>query len=287
MQRIDLMEAIAHRPFFKTPKKRYGLMATLLLSNAFWIVVVTILTLSVLTLTKTGAYLTMKWSEQNTKLNELQAEEAKAIADRDAKISRLLASQTSSSADVLQMARSIQKVYNTANNSTQAIFLDQALPEALRIQITEGIPASAVLAQAILESQYGTSELSRQYHNYHGIKAFSNWTGPRASSMPTVENGTTQIIADFRAYASFSDGFDGYAQYLKESDRYSSAFSQKTGLGFVEEVIHDGYCPDPHYLGYIRTIIDRHNLTILDDIYAAQVAKASANAAVPHPNPSS
>jgi flagellum-specific peptidoglycan hydrolase FlgJ len=284
MQRIDLMEAIAHRPFYKEPKKRYGLMATLLLSNAFWIVIVTILFVTVFTLTKTGSYLTAQWIEQNAKLSQLQAEEAKAIADRDAQISSLLKSVTASNSDILQMARSIQKVYNTANNSSQMRFLDEALPEALRIQIKEGIPASAVLAQAIYESSYGNSQLAREYHNYHGIKAFSNWTGPRASSMPTLEYGTTPIVADFRAYSSMAEGFDGYAQFLKSSDRYSSAFDQKTGMGFVQEVVKDGYCPDPHYLGSIKEIIERHNLTVLDEIYSAQVTKASVPQAHPGSN---
>lgn len=275
MQRIDLMEAIAQRPFFKEPKKRYGLVTTLMLSNVFWLICASILFTLVLSLTEAGSFLTSKFLEQTTRIAQLEAAKAAALAERDAKISRLLAYHTSSTTEMMQLARSVQKVYNTANNSSQSKFLDQALPEALRIQVTEGIPASAVLAQAIYESSYGTSRLSRDYHNYHGIKAFSGWSGPRATNMPTLEYGTTPIIADFRAYADLSKGFNGYAEFLKASDRYNAAFSQRTGVGFVQAVVRAGYCPDPSYMNSIRQIIARHNLEVLDEIYAAQIVRSN------------
>ena len=177
------------------------------------------------------------------------------------------------------MARAINVVFSSASNSSEEKFFQEALPEALRIQITEGIPASAVMAQSIYESGYGRSSLAKS-HNYFGMKAFNDWTGARAKDMPTLDDGTIATIADFRAYPSLSEGFDGYVAFLKAKGRYDSAFSKRTGIEFIDTILKAGYCGDPKYRDSIRQIIARHHLEKLDEIYAAQVAKgASSNMA--------
>lgn len=276
MKSINLTQAIARRPFFEDKPKRVGLFATLVLSNAFWIAVSVTLLLTVISMSQVGKSIASTYWEQHQRMAEIEAAKAQAIAERDEKIANLLRFQNSSTSDILTMAKALNSVFETASNSAQERFLEQALPEALRIQITEGIPASAVVAQAIYESHYGQSSLATKGNNFFGIKAFSNWNGPRQKNVPTLDDGSIPTIADFRAYATVADGFSGYAAFLKETGRYDNAFNKKTGLEFIGTVLRDGYCGDPTYLSSIRQIISRHNLDKLDAIFAAQVAKATA-----------
>jgi flagellum-specific peptidoglycan hydrolase FlgJ len=275
MKSINLTRAIARRPFFEDKPKRLGLFATLLVSNVFWIAVSGTLLLTVVSMSKIGKSITATIWEQHQRMAEIETAKAQAIAERDEKIANLLRFQNSSTSDILTMAKALNSVFETATSAAQERFLEEALPEALRIQITEGIPASAVMAQAIYESHYGQSSLATKGNNYFGIKAFDNWHGPRQRNVPTLDDGSIPTIADFRAYSTLADGFNGYASFLRESGRYDNAFNKKTGLEFISAVLRDGYCGDPSYVSSIRQIISRHNLDKLDVIYASQVAKAT------------
>ena len=68
---------------------------------------------------------------------------------------------------------------------------------------------SPVIAQAVLESGWGESRLSSQYHNYFGLKCGTRWTG-RSVNMRTQEEyreGTLTSIRDnFRVFDSMEEG---------------------------------------------------------------------------------
>lgn len=280
MQSIDLMEVIARRPFYKDrPRKKVTLWTTLVVSNVFWCVLSGALLVAVFSLSRVGTLVLNKFVEQRTRIEEVETAKAEAIAERDSKIANLLRFQSSSTADILSMARALNVVFNSTTNGAQEKFFEQALPEALRIQITDGIPASAVMAQAIYESRYGQSPMARDGHNYFGMKAFDNWKGLRTRNVATLDDGYIPMIADFRAYDTVAHGFDGYVDFLRASGRYDNAFTKRTGVEFIGAVIRAGYCGDPHYLNDIRGIIERHHLEKLDEIYASQVAKAVASVA--------
>ncbi len=275
MKSINLTHAIARRPFFEDKPKRVGLFATLVLSNAFWIAVSCTLLVTVISMSKIGKSITATLWEQHQRMAEIEAAKAQAIAERDEKIAYLLRFQNSSTSDILTMAKALNAVFETARNSEEERFLEQALPEALRIQITEGIPASAIMAQAILESHYGQSSLAKNGNNFFGLKAFDTWKGARMRNVPTLDDGSIPTIADFRSYPNLSEGFNGYASFLRETGRYDNAFNKKTGVEFISTVLRDGYCGDPHYVEMVREIISRNNLDRLDAIFATQVAKAA------------
>jgi flagellar protein FlgJ len=214
---------------------------------------------------------------EHLELNQFKTLSAKELADRDMKIARLVSYQTSSPTDLLGLAKKISAVLDSAPDRHREFF-EKALPEAMHIQITYGIPASAVLAQAIYESGYGRSMLAMQYHNYFGIKAFNTWDGMRAKAMPTKDLGVA-TTADFRAYKTMRDGFIGYAEFLKETGRYDNAFHTQSGLEFIQKILADGYCPDESYLDNIRRIMERHKLMELDRILenTTSVAMKQAN----------
>jgi peptidoglycan hydrolase-like protein with peptidoglycan-binding domain len=87
-----------------------------------------------------------------------------------------------------------------------------------------GILPSLTIAQAILESGWGSSQLSIRAKNLFGIKAFSNWRGDKIT-LPATEwyGDKKQVInADFRAYDSLNESIEDHNKLLA-SERYKPA----------------------------------------------------------------
>jgi flagellum-specific peptidoglycan hydrolase FlgJ len=165
--------------------------------------------------------------------------------------------------DVYALRKSLQGVVESARNAQEQQFFNLLLPEALRLMHKESVPASASIAMAIYESNYGRSGLAKIHHNYFGIKAFRDWKGARAKNMLTVDSGVC-TRADFRRYATIGESTENYASFLKGKAHYRRAFTAPNGVEFVRMVLKGGYCPDRDYLSNIKTIMERHQLLHLD-----------------------
>lgn len=186
----------------------------------------------------------------------------KQIDQLMADISRLHDVNFYSTKQTLEIASQIQKVVGSSSGVKRE-FLSEMVPEALRLQITHSIPASATIAMAVYESDYGRSDLAQKYHNYFGIKALSHdWTG-EVANMPTRDRGVRRI-QPFRVYSDLRTGVMGYGDFLSKTGRYHNAFQHSKGRDFVVAVLKAGYCPDQNYLSSIEAIIDRHKLFGLD-----------------------
>jgi len=229
-----------------------------------WIGMVVFLWTGLWSSSKLGVALTDFYLKERNRWAEVTEVQQEAIEERNLEIARMVSFQTSSPGDVVRLAETVSSVLNTSSGYTRD-YLEKALPEAIRLQVQTGVPASAILSMSIYESGYGRSALARDYNNFFGIKAFSSWKGPRAKNMPTVDSGV-KTRADFRAYPSVYDGFIGYTSFLRETGRYSKAFHTDTGEDFVKAVLRAGYCPDGDYLGNIKKIMARHHLDQLDHI---------------------
>jgi len=257
-----LTQAVAKKTFHKKTPFRLGLFGTLVVSNMLWLVLFAVAVFSLIGVTRFSAALSKSYLEEKWEALQDRLAQRRELEERDLQIARLIASQNSATTDVLGLATRISKILESANGR-QRRFLEAAIPEAMMIQTTTQIPASAVIAMAIFESGYGNSILAKEYHNFFGMKAFDSWTGPRALNMPTRDNGM-ETTADFRAYPSLAAGFQGYSDFLLANDRYHRHVGEKSGVKFVSKILSAGYCPDPHYLSHIQAIINKHGLDRLD-----------------------
>ncbi|MFZ5805691.1 MAG: glycoside hydrolase family 73 protein [Verrucomicrobiota bacterium] len=260
---VNLTDVYWKKGFYKQPTKRIGLVGTLVLSNILWIVLFVIVVSILMGMSRMTSGMAKSYIQKEWELSRIKQLTARELADRDEKIERLMAFQSTSPKNILTLARNVSDVLDSAPVYHRDFF-EKALPEAMLVQITYGIPASAVMAMSIYESAYGKSSLSENYHNYFGIKAFDDWKGARAVSMPTKDSGVA-TTADFRAYRSLREGFLGYAQFIKDSDRYQRAFRAKNGVQFVSALLRSGYCPDSSYLDNIEQLMERHHLLELDE----------------------
>ena len=129
-----------------------------------------------------------------------------------------------------------------------------------------GIPASFTIAEAALESGWGSSQLALQAMNLFGVKADASWAGPTVS-MQTREyiNGETVTVpATWRAYTGWQGCMDDHATVLHANERYAAAFQCTDGIAFARAIAAAGYATDPDYADKLASIINAHNLVQYD-----------------------
>jgi len=135
-----------------------------------------------------------------------------------------------------------------------------------------GLFPSVMLAQGILESRSGESELAKKYHNHFGIKADKSWTGKKVNfKTREVISGQSQVIGDyFRVYKNDKEGFKDRVKFLLENPRYRKAgvFSARTPIEQIEKLKLGGYATDPLYVGKLSSVFRKQNLSVVDFIKA-------------------
>ncbi|HEX8435679.1 glucosaminidase domain-containing protein [Archangium sp.] len=144
-------------------------------------------------------------------------------------------------------------------------FVDSVSADAVDSQRATGVPASVTLAQAILESNWGKSGLSKKYHNYFGIKGKGS-AGTAVMSTGEHFNGKDVVIKDgFRAYRSATESFVDHGRFFIENKRYAEAMRNKDDAErFAQEIHKAGYATDPDYSQKLISLIRKYKLVAFD-----------------------
>ena len=129
-----------------------------------------------------------------------------------------------------------------------------------------GILASLTIAQAILESGWGTSELATKANALFGIKADSRWNGKTYSKVSTEWNGfaTIPVAASFRAYNSWEHSVDDHSSFLVAGGRYAKVINEKNYKKACTEIHKAGYATAPDYADRLIQLIETYGLTAYD-----------------------
>ena len=131
--------------------------------------------------------------------------------------------------------------------------------------------ASPIIAQACIESAFGTSSLGYKYHNYFGMKCGSSWKG-KSVNLATKEEYTpgtlTSIKANFRVYDSMAEGVEGYFVFIS-SKRYSNLKEATTPKEYLEKIKADGYATSTTYVNTNMSCINKYDLTKYDNLNTA------------------
>ena len=152
-------------------------------------------------------------------------------------------------------------------NATQKNFLTMIVPLIQKYAPVYGIKVySPIIAQAILESAWGTSNLSELYFNYFGMKCGSKWTG-KSVNLETQEEyqpGTKTTIRDnFRVYDSVDAGVQGYFEFI-QLDRYQNLKGITDPKTYLETIKEDGYATASSYVKECMDVIETYSLTQYD-----------------------
>lgn len=115
-----------------------------------------------------------------------------------------------------------------AQNSDYLDYIGQYKKIAIREMNRAGIPASIKLAQALLESNAGKSELARRANNHFGIKCGPDWSGKTFNKEDDDYNEFGDLVKScFRKYKSAEDSYIAHSEFLrdpKKANRYGFLF---------------------------------------------------------------
>ena len=131
------------------------------------------------------------------------------------------------------------------------------------IAITEmnkyGIPASITLAQALLESGTGNSDLAKYANNHFGIKCTSDWKGKGYYKDDDAKDEC------FRVYSNPDESFKDHSQFLKRK-RYAPLFEldKNDYEGWAIGLKNAGYATNPKYPQLLIGLIEKYNLDQYD-----------------------
>lgn len=148
-------------------------------------------------------------------------------------------------------------------------------------QKKSGILASVSLAQFILESGYGKSELAINANNTFGMKKVlsgNNWKGSvwdgssiytKQTQEQNPDGSMITITADFRKYGCVEDSIADHSAYLNgamngSKKRYEGLAGEKDYRKAAQIIKDGGYATSLTYVEKLCDIIQRWNLTRFD-----------------------
>lgn len=141
-------------------------------------------------------------------------------------------------------------------NKAYTDYFNQWAEVAMQQMIQYRIPASITLAQGVLESAAGKSELALKANNHFGIKCNNGWTG-RRSYHDDDERGEC-----FRAYDNAYQSYVDHSVFLSTSQRYRRLFDLKRTdyKGWAKGLKACGYATSPTYATKLIEIIETYQL---------------------------
>ena len=156
--------------------------------------------------------------------------------------------------------------------STNNAFLDSIIPDAYKLANDNDLYASVMIAQAILESNWGASGLSAApYYNLFGIKGTYKGEGVTFYTLEDDGSGNYYQIRDsFRDYPSYKESLNDYANKMVngvswDSEFYSGTWKSNTSSYTDATAALTGtYATDTRYGGKLNNLITTHGLTQYD-----------------------
>lgn len=154
---------------------------------------------------------------------------------------------------------------------THFLFIQKIGKESTSLYASTHVLPSITIAQAILESNWGTSTLSTKANNYFGIKTQS-LDKKKFVLMETnevVQEKTITIKAKFARFSSVKASIQAHATLLKEGtsdkpDRYLSVLTATNYQQAAKALYKDGYATDPAYANSLITLIKQYKLDSYD-----------------------
>lgn len=183
---------------------------------------------------------------------------------------------------------------------TEREFIDKIGSLAAQDMKQSGILASITVAQACLESGYGSTELAVNANNLFGMKCSlsgntwdSVWDGVSKYTKQTHEqklDGTIYtVMADFRKYPDILASIKDHSCYLNgamngNQKRYEGLSGEKNYRKAAELIKAGGYATDISYVDKLCSLIERWNLTQYDKEDKGMSNSSLVNCVVKSPN---
>ncbi|WP_367917071.1 GBS Bsp-like repeat-containing protein [Streptococcus suis] len=153
---------------------------------------------------------------------------------------------------------------------SQQSFFNNILPAIQQVSQKNSIVTSVMLAQSILESGWGTSQLATNAYNIFGIKADSSWKGNTytVQTKEVVNGKTITVEKQFRAYKSLLESISDYGSFFTSTawriKNYASFLQATNYETALTSLLASGYATDPAYAEKLKSLIQRYGLDQYD-----------------------
>lgn len=153
---------------------------------------------------------------------------------------------------------------------TKAEFIEKIAALIIKHAPTYGIAVhSPIIAQAVLESAYGTSELAKNANNYFGLK-YRKGRCPSASGIykkvGSEQNLDGSYISEMMEWCRFPDmesGVKGYFEFISVQN-YANLKGVTDPKAYLQNIKADGYATSLSYVDNLMAVIQTWNLTKYD-----------------------
>jgi hypothetical protein len=151
----------------------------------------------------------------------------------------------------------------------RAEYIEKYSDLAVKEMKRSGIPASITMAQALLESNNGRSDLALTANNHFGIKCHLTWTGNR------FYYDDDDLDECFRVYKRVKDSYEDHSLFLMTRSRYDFLFDLNPTdyKAWARGLKTAGYATNPKYADLLIKIIEDNNLYRLDHMIPANAKR--------------
>ena len=167
---------------------------------------------------------------------------------------------------------------------TQNEFIQAIAPFVQKYAVKYGIKvASPIIAQACLQSAYGTSYKAK-FHNYFGLKfrqnrvTVNNGYFTDGGSEQNKDGTYTQLPSNTAWYAfdSMEKGVEGYFQFINITN-YANLKTTDDPLTYLQYIKADNYATSINYVQNVYNVITKNNLTQYDNFNKIQKESSKMN----------
>lgn len=165
---------------------------------------------------------------------------------------------------------SIPSMFLTGNKELASNYINNYKDIAVEEMHRTGIPASIKLAQGLLESDWGRSDLATTANNHFGIKCGGRWDGKTFYKKDDDKDDRGRLIEScFRSFSSPMESYMAHSDFLtdpKKEYRYGFLFEYESTdyISWAKGLKKSGYATDPNYPKKLITIIEKYNLSRFD-----------------------
>lgn len=154
-------------------------------------------------------------------------------------------------------------------NLSRQEFVEKLAPHAKELQQGYGVLPSIILGQAILESNWGQSQLASEYKNLFGIKASGNQPKISLETKEYMNEQWITIQGDFKVYSTWEESLDDHTMLFVNgtnwnSQLYAGVLTATDYKQAAQALQTAGYATDPDYANKIISVIETYNLDRYD-----------------------
>lgn len=153
----------------------------------------------------------------------------------------------------------------TGQTQNQAAFIEQLGASAMQVSASNDLYASIMVAQALVETGFGSSTLSAApYYNLFGVKEYNGGPSVYMNTQEYLNGQWVTMSEPFAVYSSYEESFLDHANIMRNSYYAGAWKSHTSSYQDAAAYLTGRYATDPSYAGKLISLIQMYNLTRFD-----------------------